>query len=96
MEFSFRPTLVAQSLHVHTQMQHIDVLKEFRLHAWWFLHYILPLDSIQRSELNKRDGKIAELTEMFTTEHESRVKAEQERDQLKQALVGDVIAWIIG
>ena len=74
-------------------MQHIDVLKEFRC---FFLLYISPPDSIQHSELNKRDGKIAELTEMFTTEHELRVKAEQERDQLKQAMVGDVITWIIG
>ena len=54
------------------------------------LHYTSSLDSIQRSELNKRDGNIKELTEKFTTEHELRVKAEQERDQLKQTMVGDV------
>ena len=77
-----------------TQMQYIDMLKEFRL-CMVFIYYV-PLDSIQRSELNKRDGKIAELTEMFTTEHRLRVKAEQERDQLKQTLVGDMITWIIG
>ena len=66
------------------------------MHGDSYTIYYLYIDSIQRSELNKRDGKIAELTEMFTTEHELRVKAEQERDQLKQALVGDVITWIIG
>lgn len=54
------------------------------------LHYTSSLDSIQRSELNKRDGNIKELTEKFTTEHKLRVKAEQERDQLKQTMVGDV------
>jgi len=52
------------------------------------LHYIPP-DTIQRSEISKRDGKIEEITEKFTAEHELRQKIEQERNELKVALVGD-------
>ena len=49
----------------------------------------LPADSIQRSEISKRDGKIAEIAETFSAECELRRRTEQERNELEGALVSD-------
>ncbi|KAL5510761.1 hypothetical protein EMCRGX_G006362 [Ephydatia muelleri] len=43
-------------------------------------------ETIQKSELAKRDERISKLTNQYTSEHEVRTKTERERSQLSQEL----------
>lgn len=47
----------------------------------------LYAETIQKSELAKRDERISKLTNQYTSEHEVRTKTERERSQLSQELV---------
>ncbi len=45
-------------------------------------------DTVLRSELEKRDGQIKDLTGKYTEESQLRAKVVEERDQLAHRLVG--------
>ena len=58
--------------------------------AWGYNYYCLCfalIDTIQRSELEKREADIKDLTESYTAECKLRSRTEQERNQLIEQLV---------
>ena len=48
---------------------------------------LLSADSVTRSEIDKKDKQVEEITKRYTSEREVRLKTEQERENLATELV---------